>query len=182
MRFEWHGCDCVFAGQTGGAWTRCEFLTVNVEPWYFQKDHFLLNLALTCFQQWAAFWPVCGFVPRVSRVWWERKVTEGTEETRLVENTDRVFFSTSLNHFQHFLFSNDLIVVILRDKFMNVCVCRLFSACPGWQGSGGKERSKGPEGRAGSSRPGPALSCGMSPRHTHTPTYTHTQCNTTQLI
>lgn len=40
------------------------------------------------------------------------------------------------------------------------------SSCPGWQRRSWKERSKGPEGRAGSSGPGPALSCGMSCLHT----------------
>lgn len=42
----------------------------------------------------------------------------------------------------------------------------LFSSYLGWPGISGKERFKGPEGRAGSSRPGPALSCGMSQSYT----------------
>lgn len=44
--------------------------------------------------------------------------------------------------------------------------------CSGRQRGCGEERPEGPEGRAGSSWPGPALSCGMT--HIHTPTNTHT--------
>lgn len=47
--------------------------------------------------------------------------------------------------------------------------------CSGRQRSCGKKRAKGPKGRAGSSRPGPALSCGMTLTHVHTRTHTHTR-------
>ena len=45
--------------------------------------------------------------------------------------------------------------------------------CLGRQRGCGKKRAKGPEGRAGSSRPGPALSCGMPCTETHTHTNKH---------
>lgn len=59
-----------------------------------------------------------------------------------------------------------LLSVAVHLTFIFVPMCVLSSSCPGWQRRNGKERSKGPEGRAGSSRPGPALSCGMSRLHT----------------
>lgn len=101
-------------------------------------------------------------------------MTEGTEETRLVENADRIFFSTSLNHFQHFLFNNDLMAVILRDEFMNVCVsvgCSLrVQGDRGAVGKRGLKGQKGEQGPPGLDQPCPVV-CHLN---THTHTYTDT--------
>lgn len=48
------------------------------------------------------------------------------------------------------------------------CLCCHTSSPPGWQRRTGTARAEGPEGRAGSSRPGPAMSCGTSAQLTST--------------
>lgn len=99
-------CECVFSGQTRGAWTRCEFHTENLDLHIFNKSIFILLNFNRFTVIIPAVWAVHASMSRVSQVWWERKVTEGKEEKRLVQIAERNISLFSVKYNQIFIFHN----------------------------------------------------------------------------